>query len=192
MAATIETELNELDRNLTALRVDYERFFAGDLKQPPIHPRRRVEETLKRLGNMEIEKPAERFRLQALQSRYNAMRELWEKRLAAREEGRAGPGRHVVPAVAPAGPGTDAGSGGSVQPRKRVSFAPLFERYMAARKDLGEDVSKIRYEKFEELVRKQAEEIRRQTGSTKLSFEVQTVDGKVRLIGRPAAPKGTP
>jgi hypothetical protein len=203
MVATIDGELSELDRNMTNLRIEYERFFAGDLKQQPLPVRRRVEEILKRLGNSEIEKPADRFRLQAVQSRYNAMRELWEKRLVAREEGRSTLGQPPAPKVSkepapqaskePALPVPgDASPSGSVETKRRVNFAPLFERYVAARQGLGEDVSKIRYEKFEELVRKQAEEIRRRTGSTRLAFEVQTVDGKVRLIGHPVAPKGKP
>ena len=59
---------------------------------------------------------------------------------------------------------------------------------MAAREALGEDVSKLKYEKFEEAVRRQADEIRRKTGSSRLVFEVQTTSGRVRLVGRPAAP----
>ena len=59
---------------------------------------------------------------------------------------------------------------------------------MDARQALGEDVSKLKYEKFEEAVRRQAEEIRRKTGSSRLVFEIQTADGRVRLVGRPAPP----
>ena len=132
------------------------------------------------------------------------MRELWEKRLNAREEGRSFLGRRpaspasaeISPAISPGvssePAGRDVPAPSSVEAKRRVNFAPLFDRYVAARQNLGEDVSKIRYEKFEELVRKQAEEIKRRTGSTRLAFEVQTVDGKVRLIGRPAVPKGNP
>jgi molybdopterin synthase catalytic subunit len=67
---------------------------------------------------------------------------------------------------------------------------PLFERFCEARRALGEDVSRLRYERFEELIRRQASEIRKATGAKRLVFEVQTVDGRVRLIGRPAHPKG--
>ena len=49
-------------------------------------------------------------------------------------------------------------------------------------------MSRLRYEKFEESVRRQADEIRKKTGSSRLVFEVQTTDGRVRLVGRPAAP----
>ncbi len=51
-------------------------------------------------------------------------------------------------------------------------------------------MSKLRYEKFEELVLRQAEEIRKKTGCRRLVFEVHTQDGKVRLVGRPAPAKG--
>ena len=232
MGISIERELTDLERAITTLRVDYERFFGGELKRPPIPARRAVEESLRKYGNAEIDKAAERFRLQALQSRFNAFSELWEKRMQAREEGHTGPIRRmaaaaaastaaaappktkkaaeatsppdvaallaaaeaaVAPRVPPPSPAPrpDAPAGTSVKPRSRVDFTPLFQRYVAARQALGEDVSKLKYEKFEEAVRRQAEEIRKRTGSSRLSFEVQTTDGRVRLVGRPApGPKG--
>jgi hypothetical protein len=92
----------------------------------------------------------------------------------------------------PSAPDPDATASGSVEARRRVDFSPLFDRYCTARQSLGEDISKLRYERFEELVKKQAEEIRRRTGARRLVFEVQTVEGKVRLVGRPAPTKGQP
>lgn len=229
MGISIERELNELERSITTLRVDYERFFGGELNRPPVVARRTIEEQFRRYGNAEVDKAVERFRLQALQSRFNAFAELWEKRMQAREEGRTGPIRRMAP-IAPAGAAAtaapapkqatkkgpasaaevaallaaaeaavarnapaptpparpDAPGGTSVKPRSRVDFTPLFQRYVAARQALGEDVSKLKYEKFEEAVRRQAEEIRKRTGSSRLAFEIQTTDGKVRLVGRPA------
>jgi hypothetical protein len=91
--------------------------------------------------------------------------------------------RTPAPAPLPDAPATP-----SVKPKSRVDFTPLFQRYVAARQALGEDVSRLKYEKFEESVRRQADDIRRKTGSSKLVFEVQTTDGKVRLIGRPVTP----
>jgi hypothetical protein len=226
MGISIERELSELDRGITTLRVEYERFFGGELRRPPVQARRTLEETLRRLGNSDIEKAAERFRLQTLQSRYNSFVELWEKRMQVREEGRSGPARRTIPVPAAAevppkaaakapkaaeaidvaallaaaeaavarnapaspAPHPDAPAGSSVKPKSRVDFTPLFRRYVAARQALGEDVSRLKYEKFEEAVRRQAEEIRQKTGSSRLVFEVQTTEGRVRLVGRPAAP----
>jgi hypothetical protein len=206
MPASIERDLDILEKSLTALKVDYERFFAGDLRTPPASARRRLDEHLRRVGNVELERAAEKFRLQALEGRYTAMRELWDRRLSAKEEGR-GPFRlpRSVPAAALAAPAlppparsrsvsSDGEASTSVKAIGRGDMKSLFDRFHAARVAAGEDVSKLRFERFEDLVKKQAAEIRRATGATRLAFEVQTRDGKVRLVGRPvSAPvKGNP
>ncbi len=192
MAGTIENELAVLERGLQRLHVEYERFFTGDVKLPPNDTRRRLEDLLRRMAGTNIERAAERFRLQNIQSRFQSLTELWEKRFAAREEGRTVTGpfplsRQTGP---PAAPGRDAEPSASVKRKERADLMPLFERYCSARRALGEDVSRLRYERFEELLQRQAAEIRRATGSKRLVFEIQTVDGRVRLVGRPAPAKG--
>ncbi len=201
MVETIEKELGELDKGISALRIEYDRYFTGDFKTPPIAKRRQLELLLRYLRNVEVDKAGERFRLGSLLARYNSLTELWEKKQVAKDEGRLtifgrpNPPADVPPPPQASTPRTsqasagDASAPGSVQP-KRVDFTPLFQRYVAARQGAGEDVARLKYEKFEELVRKQAEEIKRRTGAKRLVFEVQTVDGKVKLIGRPAPPKG--
>jgi hypothetical protein len=140
-----------------------------------------------------VERAAERFRLQNIQSRFQSLMELWEKRLEARSEGRTTAGRLPAPRpkAATAGRGQDTGGSTSVKRKEQGDLMPLFERYCAARRNLGEDVSRVRYERFEELVSRQAAEIRRLTGARRLVFEIQTVDGRVRLVGRPAPARGT-
>ncbi|HEX2757586.1 MAG TPA: MXAN_5187 C-terminal domain-containing protein [Thermoanaerobaculia bacterium] len=187
MAVSIARDLDLLDKSIASLKLDYERFFSGDLKVPPLPARKSVEQVLRRVGNVSLDKAEERFRLQALQSRFTALSELWEKRLLAKEEGR-GRGRPPIrvrsgerPAPTPSG---DAGAAASVKGSGRGDLRSLFDRYCAARAALGEDASRLRYDRFEELVKKQVAEIRRATGATRLAFDVQTRDGKVRLVGR--------
>ena len=207
MPVSIERDLDLLEGSITTLKVDYERFFTGELRTPPTAARRKAEEVLRRVGNVEIERAAEQFRLQAVQARYTAMAELWDKRVAAKEEGR---GLFRVPRKAPAAGATsqvpappahrpksvssDGDASTSVKAIGRGDMKSLFDRFCAARASAGEDVSKLRYERFEDLVKKQAAEIRRTTGATRLAFEVQTREGKVRLVGRPlpAPAKGKP
>lgn len=200
MPVSIERDLDLLERSLKSLKVDYERFFSGDLKTPPVPARKKVEEILKRVGNVQVERAAEQFRLQTVQGRYTAMAELWDKRLSAREEGRrfARPTRVAAPPAPPPPHRPRSVSDGegstSVKAVGRGDMKSLFDRFCAARAAAGEDVSKLRYERFEDLVKKQAAEIRRTTGATRLAFEVQTREGKVRLVGRPlpAPAKGNP
>ena len=187
MAVSIARDLDMLDRSIASLRLDYERFFSGDLKVPPVPARKSVEQVLRRVGNVSLDRAAERFRLQALQSRFTALSELWEKRLLAKEEGRGRvrPPIRVRPAEQPAAsPAGNAGAAASVKGSGRSDLRSLFDRYCAARAALGEDASRLRYDRFEELVKKQVAEIRRATGATRLAFDVQTRDGKVRHVGR--------
>jgi hypothetical protein len=190
MADSIAQDLDLLERSITALKLDYERFFSGDVKVPPLPARKSVEQVLRRVGNAPVEKVAERFRLQALQSRFTTLSDLWEKRLLAREEGR-GPVR-LAPRARPAErdappPAGDVSAPRPVKGSGRGDLRSLFERYRAARAAAGEDVTRLRFDRFEELVKKQAAEIRKATGATRLAFDVQTRDGKVRLVGRSLA-----
>jgi hypothetical protein len=187
MAVSIARDLDLLEKSITALKLDYERFFSGDVKVPPLPARKSVEQVLRHIGNAPVEKVADRFRFQALQSRFTALSDLWEKRLLAREEGR-GPVRLAARARLPepgaTRPAGDAPAPGSVKGSGRSDIRSLFDRYCAARAAAGEDVSRLRYDRFEALVKKQATEIRKATGATRLAFDVQTRDGKVRLVGR--------
>ncbi len=194
MPDTIENELAVLERGLTALRVEYERYFTGDLKKPPVQTKKRIEDLFRRLEDVHVDRAADRFRLQNLQGRFSSLTELWEKRLLQREQGKLVPGRPAPtarPAAAPAA-GRDAEASGSVNRKGRADLMPIFQRFCDARRALGEDVSRLKYERFEELLKKQAAEIRKATGASRLVFEVQTVEGRVRLVGRPASPKGNP
>ena len=193
MPDTIENELAVLERGLTALRVEYERFFTGDLKKPPVQTKKRIEDLFRRLEDVHVERAADRFRLQNLQGRFSSLTELWEKRLLQREQGKLASGRPTPPLrEEPPAPERDAKASGSVSRKGRVDLMPIFERFCDARRALGEDVSRLKYERFEELLKKQAAEIRKATGASRLVFEVLTVEGRVRLVGRPAAPKGKP
>src|SRR5262245_58738359 len=136
MADSFEGELNALESSLKVIRIEYERFFAGDLKRPPLERRRQIEERFRRFSNTEIDRVADRFRLQSLEGRYNSMRELWEKRLRMREEGSP----LEAPQKAAPKEAVDAPAAAPVKVRRRVDFTPLFTRYCEARRALGEDV----------------------------------------------------
>jgi hypothetical protein len=194
MPDTIENELSVLERGLTALRVEYERHFTGDLKKPPFQTKKRIEDLFRRLEEVHVDRAAERFRLQNLQSRFSSLTELWEKRLLQREQRKAVPGRAAPapPDAAPPAAASDAGASGPVKRKGRADLMPLFQRFCDARRALGEDVSRIKYERFEELLKKQAAEIRKATGASSLVFEVLTIEGRVHLVGRPVSPKGNP
>ena len=62
---------------------------AGSRRSPRTTCRPRWRRSIRRYANIEIRNNTERFRYQSLTARYNTFNELWQKRLRAREEGKA-------------------------------------------------------------------------------------------------------
>ena len=82
-------DIEAIEKGIRMLHVEWEKFFSGVEKKVPVDARSRLEAVIRRYAGGEIRNNNERFRYQALVSRYNTMSELWNKRLRAREEGRA-------------------------------------------------------------------------------------------------------
>lgn len=84
-------DLQTLAAELRRLEAEYSMFFAGRLPRPPWETRGRVEAIIKRWSQAPIETSAERFRFSTLQARFTTFRDLWDRGMRAREEGRPGP-----------------------------------------------------------------------------------------------------
>jgi hypothetical protein len=189
--AGFERELQVLEQSIRRLSAECDAFLYGSSHKPPIEGRKRVEEMLRRLNASEDMSAAERYRFSTLQGRFSALVERWERLLAEKEAGRR-PGlyghfRESGAAPAPP-PGPNAGRAASVQgERAAVSADPdrdLFERYVAAKKARGEDVSGYRLEGFVEGLERERRKVRGRFGSADVVFDVAEREGRVRLIAR--------
>src|SRR4051812_23771400 len=94
----LQDDLARFEKMLRQLQIEWEKFFGGVEKKPPIDLRAKVEQIVKRYGGIEIRNNQDRFRYQTLTARYNTFNELWNKRLRAIEEGRV-VGLHVTKAM---------------------------------------------------------------------------------------------
>src|SRR5580765_4428721 len=88
MSKTVEEDLNQLERDIRQLKIEYEQYFGGGKKRPPADIEWRIETTLKRYSdrgaNMNF---AQRFRYGNLTQMYSKYREIFRKRMKQREEG---------------------------------------------------------------------------------------------------------
>src|SRR4029453_18342220 len=89
LVATIQEDFDRIDVMLRQLQVKWDLFFNGAERKPPSELQTQVETLIKRLNNSEIRNNGDRFRFQGLSARYTTFNELWQKKLRAREEGRA-------------------------------------------------------------------------------------------------------
>jgi len=97
-------------------------------------------------------------------------------------------GHFQAPAAPAPPPGPNAGKPASVIEERRASPADLdrdlFDRYVAAKRARGEDVSGYRLEGFLEGLERERRKVREKFGDSDIAFEVAERDGRVRLIAK--------
>lgn len=87
--ATIDEELGQLERDIRQLKIEYDMFFGGGRKRPPTEIEWRIELIVKRYAERGGDlKFAQRFRFSNLSQTYAKYKDVFRKRLAAREEGK--------------------------------------------------------------------------------------------------------
>jgi hypothetical protein len=186
-----DRELYVLDQALRRLSAEYDAFLYGSANRPPVETRKHVEEMVRRLNASESMSSAERYRFSTLQGRFATLTERWERLQGEKEAGRR-PGLygHFQP-VRPDEPAPNVGGAGSVTEERHAAASAgvdpdrdLFDRYVAAKRAMGEDVSGYRLEGFLEGLERERRKVRERFGSADIVFEVAERDGRVRLIAK--------
>ena len=187
----LQKELVALTADLKRLEAEYTMFFAGRLPRPPWETRGRVEATFKRWDRGRIQGTADRFRFEMLQSRFQAMADVWDRGLRAREEGRPGPFAAPPPARSRerGDPATRVLHITAFQDpmREMDKVQALYNSLMDARRQAGEEA--VPFHRFAALVKDQVTKLRA-SGSGEVAFRVALKDGKANLTVRSLKEKG--
>ena len=88
-----EKELRSLEQRLEKLRVDFDQFFMGIVKVPPVDKRDKLQRDLRFSDLRKANNTALRFRFQNLRQKLTTMNTYWERTMRQREDGtfRKGP-----------------------------------------------------------------------------------------------------
>jgi hypothetical protein len=188
-------DLDRLDLTIRQLQAKWDLFFNGQERKPPSELQSQVEQLIKRYANSEIRNNGERFRYQSLSARDTTFNELWQKRLRAREEGKAF-GIHGIraeqlpppkPVPAPAKAQRPGPAPGEIRvadaSRDEGAVQQLYNRFVEERIRAGE-AHAPHFENFRDLIRQQTERIRAEKGAQAVDFRLETRDGKVSLKAR--------
>jgi len=84
--ATLETDLNDLEKKIRQLKIEFDIYFNGGTKLPPKNLQFATDTLIQRLLEETGFSFPQKFRFQPLVSRYSAYRELWRKKYQQREE----------------------------------------------------------------------------------------------------------
>lgn len=84
--AAVDKQLAKLDEDIRRLKIDFDIYFNGASKRPPLEARARLEAMLKRVADNRTLSFQQRYQLNSLVGRFTSYRELWRRTLRARGE----------------------------------------------------------------------------------------------------------
>src|SRR5882762_1925456 len=88
MAKTTEEDMNQLEKDIRQLKIEYEQYFGGGKKRPPAEIEWRIETSVKRYSDRSAEMSyGQRFRYGNLVQMYTKFRDMFRKRMKQKEEG---------------------------------------------------------------------------------------------------------
>ncbi len=199
--ATIDEDLGQLERDIRQLKIEYDMYFGGGRKRPPTEIEWRIELVVKRYGERGGDmKFAQRFRFSNLAQTYAKYKDVFRKRLVKHEEGKIE--RHFG-AAAKAIEAERARAQAEAERRNPVVAAPsepktfrvvcsepenepqkvdqLYEAFVQAKQQAGEETGKLTRAGFNEFVTKTTKDLQTKKNCHDVEYVVETVDGQVKL-----------
>ncbi len=82
----LDQQLGKLEEDIRKLKIDFDIYFNGATKRPPLEARARLESTFKRIADNRNMSYAQRYYLNTLTSRFTSYRELWRRQLKQKGE----------------------------------------------------------------------------------------------------------
>jgi cation diffusion facilitator CzcD-associated flavoprotein CzcO len=83
-AAEIDQQLARMEDDIRRLKIDFDIYFNGASKRPPLEARARLEAYIKRIADKRDLTYAQRYQLNTLTARFTSYRELWRRTLKAK------------------------------------------------------------------------------------------------------------
>jgi chemotaxis protein histidine kinase CheA len=88
MPPSIDDEMNQIERDIRTLKIEFEQYFGGGRSRPPTDTQWRLETTLKRYSDRSANMSSgQRFRYSNLTQTYVKYQDMWRKKLALKESG---------------------------------------------------------------------------------------------------------
>jgi hypothetical protein len=169
-------ELDRLEQDLNTLRIDFERFFHGDLDIPPEQSRESIRGQIASLA-ASTKSPVDTFRLGTLEARFHSWSELINRRLRHRELQHGSTRRPARPAAAAADPAQGIVLGDRIDAdRVAPLYRHLYQEHAKGAMDL---------DAFATYLARQQQLIRQRTGCEQVSFRIVEEDGKKKLKAKP-------
>ena len=189
---TIDQELDLLDDALRRLKVEYDVYFAGAQKRPPVDNEKRMQAQLRRYMENSRLNTGQRHRLNSMAQRYMVFADLWRRKLRVKDEGYRRPEDKLI-GVGGFGHLEEHAPRGTTSEQEAESFVlftsdtfevvPLYEAMLRARESVGQALGG--FDPFASYVQVKTGAIRSQYKCSAVEYTVMVKDGQVQLKVRP-------
>ena len=199
MAKTTEEDMNQLEKDIRQLKIEYEQYFGGGKKRPPTELEWRIDVTMKRYSDRGSQMNfAQRFRYSNLAQMYTKYREIFRKRMKQKEEGSVqrhfGAAAREIESLRKQKQAAESASGASESfpfaiscqdpDHEKKKVEDLYAAFRHAKEQAGEDTGRLTLEAFQQFVRQKTGDLKKQQSAREVEFIV-TVEGKhARLKAR--------
>lgn len=85
-ALELEQQLTRMEDDIRKLKIEFDIYFNGGSKRPPLEQRARLESFIKRVSDNRTLTYAQRYHFNTLVARFTSYRELWRRMLKAKGE----------------------------------------------------------------------------------------------------------
>jgi hypothetical protein len=177
--AKIAEDLELLDHKLGSLKLAYEQYFLGSRPREPQQLRQEVQKLVAYYSNLAIPNTSLRFKFSSLCARYQAHKRQWDDVLRKIEQGAYSPHRFRAELHQRERGVTEHEAAPAPAPREATEL--LFDEYLAARQQCGQEVRGLDLARFKKMLEQQETQIRAKLGPGELRFRVAIEDGKVKL-----------
>jgi hypothetical protein len=188
---TIDEELSLLEDSFRRLKIEFDIYFAGSAKKPPVDTESRVQSIIKRnLENGKLTFP-QRFRLNAIAQRYAVFSDLWRRKARIKDEGYRRPQDTLLGVGGFGHLDQPAAPAASVEPEPEsfllftsdvIEVVALYEAVVRAREAVGQPLGA--FDSFANFVQKKSDEIRSQFSCQAVEYTVLVKSGQVQLKAR--------
>jgi hypothetical protein len=200
---TIDEELNQFERDIRQLKIEYEQYFGGGRKRPPTEIEWRLEMVAKRYAERSGElKFGQRFRYNNLTQTYAKYKDVFRKRLQQKEEGKVsrhyGSAAKKIEAEREEKRAATQSKADAVDAKRRADKAlfrvvcsepeqesdkitKLYEAFLDAKQKAGEDTIKFTRSNFHEFVMKKTKDLQKTKNCKDVEYIVEVTEGHVKL-----------
>ena len=85
-AFDLDQQITRLEDDIRKLKIDFDIYFNGGSKRPPLEARARLDANIKRISDDRNLTYAQRYQFTAVVARFTSYRELWRRMLKKRGE----------------------------------------------------------------------------------------------------------